>query len=143
MTSSKWYKTLSFFLKKGYINNGLTLPFLAGLYEENEITIEDLITEMCNINSISIQKCPRINEFVFGILILESKEELKHYKLLGGLFLLDNSLDEFNRIDDLINHFEQIYLTKINSNCFSKNNGRWGYYNENEKNHLKEVDIIK
>ena len=139
MKNSKWYKTLEYFLDKGYVNNGLTIPFLIGLYSENEITIKELIVSMSEANNISIQKCDRIDEFVFGIFISETNHEIDLYKNIQDLIILDNSLDNCLSIEELINLFENLYTSVIQKKTFSKNNGNWTIYNEIELKQLEEM----
>ncbi|CAM4404757.1 hypothetical protein [Flavobacterium terrigena] len=139
MKSNKWFKTLDYFLNKGYVNNGLTIPFLVGLYTKNEICIRELITSMSETNNISIQKCDRIDEFVFGIFINESNNEIKLYKNISGLIILDNSLGKINSLDELIALFENLYFENIQQELFSKNKGIWGSYNEEEIKKLTEL----
>lgn len=137
MKTSKWYKTLDYFLNKGYVNNGLTIPFLIGLYPKNEIDIRELIISMSNTNHISIQKCNGINEFVFGIFIFESNEEVHSYKSLNNIIILDNSLDDFESIEQLIAFFEDLYNDNIQNELYSKNNNTWTFYNETE---IKQIE---
>lgn len=139
MKNSKWYKTLEYFLDKGYVNNGLTIPFLIGLYSENEITIKELIVSMSEANNISIQKCDRMDEFVFGIFISETNHEIDLYKNIQDLIILDNSLDNCLSIEELINLFENLYTSIIQKKTFSKNNGNWTSYNEIELKQLEEM----
>ncbi len=140
MNDSVWFKTLDYFLSEGYVNNGLTLPFLVGLYEHNEMTIEDLIEDFSDSKYISIQKCGNIDEFIFGIYIDEGDSEL--YKKIEGLICLDDSLNHISTLSELIEFFEFTYSEEIENSLFSKNGEDWTDYTEEEKKQLSELNFI-
>ncbi|HMT55082.1 MAG TPA: hypothetical protein PKD16_19580 [Saprospiraceae bacterium] len=149
-----WYRVLQHFENKHYIENGLTLPFLCGinteLLNENEpLTITEfvdmVISNKPEIN-ISILKCPKLGEYVFGILDKHSIEVYKMYLSKGNeiytrienFYITDGSIQGVGNLDALIRLFNEKYEDKINNREFSKINGTWQEYSEKDKKRINE-----
>ena len=146
-----WRDLILFFERKHYVNNGLTIPFLIGaikLLDGNKLKISQLLTEFSDIRNskrTTIMKCGNIGEFVIGIMDLESEEY--HNKLPNDLqkefkklAIIDNSLNQFNEIKELINFFENRYGFEIENEQYSKNLGKW---TEFTKKDLENIESFK
>ncbi len=140
-----WYILLRHFENKGYIHNGLTIPFIIGARERLEpkeklFTIEEL---MMSINEIggTILECSNIGEFVIGTVDFETLK-FKHLypNIIDNIIVTDNSLSMVKNLEELIAHFKNCYQNHIESAEYSKNHGTWGYFTEED---LKKLDEIK
>jgi len=139
-----WYLVLSHFENKGYIHNGLTIPFLIGAREilepqENLLTINELVNSIDTMGG-TILECPNIGEFVIGTVDSETLKFKSAYpKLLDNIIVTDNSLNAVNNLDELISHFETLYQDKLPNKEYSKNYGTWGYFTEIELTRIGEL----
>jgi hypothetical protein len=135
-----WYKLLRHFEKKGYVHNGLTIPFLIGARErlepeENLLTIEQLTISINEIGG-TVLRCQSIGEFVIGT---PDPETRGYLKIIDNIGVSDNSLDMINNIEELISHFEGNYHEMINRREYSKNYGIWEYFTEIELSRIDEM----
>ena len=146
-----WRDLILFFEKKHYIHNGLTIPFLIGgvkMLNGNKLTIPQLLSEFTDIRNSSrttIMKCNDIGEYVIGIMDLESEEYYNKFpnalqKEFKNLVIIDNSLNEFYEITELISFFENRYEFAIESERYSKNQGEW---TEFTKRDLENIESFK
>lgn len=139
-----WHLVLSHFENKGYIHNGLTIPFLIGSREilepqENLLTINELVYSIGAMGG-TILECPNIGEFVIGTVDSETLKYKSAYpKLLDNIIVTDNSLNTVNNLDELISHFETLYQDKLPNKGYSKNYGTWGYFTEIELTRIGEL----
>ncbi len=143
-----WNLLLRHFEKNGYIQNGLTLPFLIGALkviksDSSLWTIEE-IAESLNSNGCTILKCSNIGEFVIGSLDNETlKYEHLYHCLDDKIIVTDSSLDHIKNIAELKKLFIELYQSRI-SNCeYSKNNGAWTSFTPTEVTRIKEIEFLK
>lgn len=145
-----WFQVLNYFGRKGYFYNGFTLPFLVGcrivLEPEKELlSIKELINQANTLPyaPITIMKCGNIGEYVFGVMDLETDSIRKRYQGLytefGNLINTDQSLLDCNNIEQVIAKLEDIYNDPIHKGNYSKNNGLWEAFTEEDIKHLQEL----
>jgi hypothetical protein len=132
------------FESNGYIQNGLTIPFLIGALEIVEPnarlwTINEM-TESLNNFGCTILKCSNIGEFVIGSF---DTETIKHKKLYHNpsekIIVTDDSIDQINSLIGITSLFEQLYQSNLENNELSKNNGIWRYFTEVDLTRIKEI----
>lgn len=140
-----WSIILRHFEKRGYIHNGLTIPFLIGVRNKIEpqkpfLKISDLIISINEIGG-TILECPNIGEFVIGTLDAETLKYKSAYpKWIGNILVTDNSLKMVNNLKELIFQFEQRYQKYIDNCKYSKNNGVWTDFSEIEVTRIDELN---
>lgn len=140
-----WHVLLRHFENKGYIHNGLTIPFLIGAREilepfENLLTINEFVNSLNTLGG-TILECPNLGEFVIGTVDSETLVYKSAYpKILDNIIVTDNSLNMVNNLDELTSHFEKLYQDKLPNKEYSKNYGTWGYFTEIE---LTRIDELK
>lgn len=147
-----WFKILSHFEKKGYIQNGVTIPFLIGSNtvlnpSGKALTITQLVNEFQIIHDpekITIQKCGNIGEYVIGILDNETKMIIAKYKQnvyknFKNFVIIDSSFDSYQDINQILKTLEDIYLKLLSEQKYSKNDGVWTGFTEIDKKRLNEV----
>ncbi len=140
-----WHKVLKHFENKGYIHNGLTIPFLIGSRErlepnENLFTIDQLVNSISEVGG-TILKCPNIGEFIIGTVDTDTLIFKSTYpKTIDNIIITDNSLTSINSIIEMISFFENRYKEEINNRNYSLNSGKWGYFTQTE---LERIDELK
>jgi hypothetical protein len=143
-TTPYWHVLLRHFENKGYIHNGLTIPFLIGVREilephENLLTINELVNSINTLGG-TILECPNLGEFVIGTVDSETLMYKSAYpKILNNIIVTDYSLNMVNNLDELTSHFEKRYLDKLPNKEYSKNYGTWGYFTEIELTRINEL----
>ncbi|KQS48613.1 hypothetical protein ASG38_05595 [Flavobacterium sp. Leaf359] len=139
-----WHQLLKHFELKGYIQNGLTIPFLIGSLEiinpnRNQWTISEL-TKSFNDFGCTILKCPNIREFVIGSLDNEILKYKNYYhNPCGKIIVTDASLSKIKSSNDMRSLFEQLYQPRLDNKEFSKNNGIWVYFSQIDLARIKEI----
>lgn len=147
-----WFKVLNHFYENGYFHNGLTIPFLLGtslvLDTENvNLSVEDFVLQAADGSlpkKISVQRCPAIGEYVFGIIDNETinypfgKAIAKEYE---NICITDNSFSEIPDIAGLKNLLSDRYQKMLDGALFSKNLGKWGDYTEKDLLRIKETAV--
>ncbi|MFM9909210.1 MAG: hypothetical protein ACKVOW_07675 [Chitinophagaceae bacterium] len=146
-----WYNVLTHFEGKGYVHNGLTLPFLIGSSTVIEpqtslLSINDFITQAFNsFSPIKVMKCGHIGEYVFGTVDAETDAMRKQYRNIytefGNILITDNSFADCKILSEIILILEDEYQKRIDTKCFSKVLGEWEYYCDKEIIRLKELII--
>lgn len=128
----EWCDLIEFFEKNHYIKNGLTIPYLIGaleLLQERKMTISEFTDELLdpkNKKRPSIMKCGNIAELVIGVIdIYTINTPNSMTKSIGNLSAYDDVLNKFTDKMELINHFENLYQSKVDSGEYSKNDGSW------------------
>ena len=140
-----WYVLLRYFEYKGYIHNGLTIPFLIGSRkilepQESFLDIRGLILSINELGG-TILECPIIGEFVIGTLDPETLRYKSAYpKTIDNIIITDNSLNAVNNLQELISHFEGRYQKNIDIREYSKNYGEWSGFSEIESTRIKELN---
>lgn len=140
-----WFDLLRHFEDKGYIHNGLTIPFLIGSRkvlepQESLLSIKDFIISINEVGG-TILECPDIGEFVFGTLDQETLIYKSAYpKTIDNIIITDNSLHSVNSLQEVISHFELRYQKNLDSGEYSKNYGVWGGFSEIEFKRIEEIN---
>ncbi|WP_276482672.1 hypothetical protein [Paraflavitalea pollutisoli] len=138
-----WHRLLRHFERKGYIHNGLTIPFLIGsrsiIYPgEPLITIEELLSEAAEYGAI-LQKCAEIGEFVMGAMNSDTRQAQCNHHDMGCIYLADGSLDHVTNAEDKIKLIQKIYYRYVVYGQFSKNNGLWTSFSAEDEARIKEA----
>lgn len=144
MATPYWHRLLKHFENKGYINNGLTIPFLIGSLEivdpKAKLWTIDSMIDSLNEIGCTILKCPGIKEFVIGSI---DSETLKHRQLYHNpcknIFVTDSSLDNVNSCEEITNLFNELYQLRLDNRKFSKNQGIWTYFTDTDLKIINEV----
>lgn len=137
-----WYLILKHFEQKGYVHNGLTIPFLIGaktILEPNKVvmTVSDFLNSVnYSSNELTVMFCGDIKEYVFG---LSCNEGNIVYPRIDNIIVTDNSFNSISTSEELIIELDSKYAELIESGSYSKNGGQWGYFEDEEIEHLKEV----
>lgn len=139
-----WFKLLNHYNKKGYINNGLTLPFIIGsrsvIEPKKDLqTINGFFQDVENSKIyISILKCDTIGEYVFNI----SKQfDFKIYGGFKNIVDIDGLFNDYKSLKDFSDYLTEIHMKHLNKNVYSKNEfGKWEGFSVNlDLPRLKEL----
>jgi hypothetical protein len=139
-----WDRILRHFEQRGYVWNGLTIPFLIGsrtILEPNEplMSVEDFLYDASDYG-VTILKCNYLGEFVIGSLDSETagiKDSV--YKTFDNIVITDSSLNDYDTLDELISHFKKLYDDKVISGNFSKERGYWDDFSTTDKKRIEEL----
>lgn len=143
-TSPYWHQLLRHFENKGYIHNGLTIPFLIGSIEilkpnDQQWTIDKMM-ESLNSHGCTILKCSNIGEYVIGSLDSETLKNKQLYHCpCDNIVITDSSLNKVNSFTDLKVMFEEMYQLRISKREFSKDSGNWTYFTISDLSRIKET----
>jgi hypothetical protein len=138
-----WHRVICHFEKKGYIANGLTIPFLIGartIVEPGQpmLSLDELMYEVSQYGA-TIMKCPCLNEYVLGSLDQETEAVSEHYRKFDKLIVSDDSFSDKKNMDEVAIFLVEIYDPVISGNCYSKENGEWQGFSERDLNCLTEL----
>lgn len=141
-----WADIINHYTNKGYIINGLTLPFLIGSYNysntENLISLEEIISNLLNYEKpITLMLCPNIDEYIFNIMDLETFKVKKYFRQLDNIYITDGSLKDIKDVNELISFLDLRYYDVLEQNLFSKDDItlKWRELDNEEIDRLKEV----
>lgn len=151
MSQPYFQNVLEHFCKKNYFQNGLTIPFLIGarkILEQHDdvLTVQDFIEEIeSSKNKVTIMKCGNINEFIVGLMDLETEKMIQQfpsiYKTLGNFVCTDESLDTCNNIHEIGELLSHRYSYHLESGKYSKIDGDWQYFSKLDLNRLSEINL--
>lgn len=145
-TTPYWSALLHHFERKGYISNGLTVPFLIGARSRIEpgkalLNISELVNSINEVGG-TILMCGNISEFVIGTLDTEtSKYKSTYTNCIDNIIITDNSLHNVNNLNTLISCFEDRYQEILNNSQYSKNYGEWTDFTDTEKRQIDEINL--
>jgi hypothetical protein len=137
-----WYRLLTHFEKQGYIQNGLTIPFIIGarsvIEPDKKIqSVKSLINDFKNSGYfISILKCDTIGEIVFNI---SNANDSIHYAKVENIVIIDDLIKTPNNLEDIITYLDNLYSEKIFNKTYSLNHGEWTAFTEIELQHINEL----
>lgn len=140
-----WHHLLRHFEKKGYVHNGLTIPFLVGSIEilepnTRQWTIDKMIESLCN-HGCTILKCPNIGEYVIGSLDGNSLKNKQLYHCpCDNVLVIDDSLNNVRDFSSLKGVFKELYESRIEKKEFSKNGKEWTYFIETDLVRMMEIN---
>jgi len=143
-TSPYWHRLLKHFENRGYVHNGLTIPFLIGALEIIEPnsqlwSIEAIVGSFKKIGC-TILKCGNLNEFVIGTLDSETLNYNKEYhRPCENIFITDHSLYQINSCAEIITLFKELYQSRLKEKEFSKVLGHWAYFTEIDLKQIREI----
>ncbi|MBK9485392.1 MAG: hypothetical protein IPO01_09315 [Chitinophagaceae bacterium] len=101
-----WLDVLEYFLEKGYVDNGLTIPFLIGsksVLEPDEPlqSIKEFITEISeNEPPISLMSCGKVHHYILSPMDSYDIDMRYIYRNFGNLVIIDDSFKDAKSIDD-------------------------------------------
>lgn len=142
------------FLLESYLQNlnksGLTIPFIIGAksyfgIDNNTLdSVQELLFEIQNIDTsktFTIKKCQAINEYVIGI--DDDAHFLSgHVPRFGNITLNDGAFKDIHSFQSIIAALEEKYIECIENGVFSKNNGKWTSYTEDDLESIKAAISI-
>lgn len=138
-----WQRVIRHFEIKGYIQNGLTIPFLVGVRRIVEpqkalLSIEYLINEL-SLHGCTMLRCRHIGEYVVGSLDAHTKEIGNLYHCIGNIIVTDDSLVGINDTLLLTARLKKLYKMQIDLGQYSKNNGVWSDFTQTDMERFQEV----
>jgi len=149
-----WFNQISYQKKNGFITYGLTIPYLIGSYLIcNQILsdnpIKSIILEIVESNlekCAVLQKCPNISQYVIGIddrefceLYMKKQIVFKNSAGRTSLFITQNANELGNDLNNIIEHFDNLYC-----DCIANENYSWNNMTKNWTKFTKyEVDLIE
>ncbi|WP_346859672.1 hypothetical protein [uncultured Draconibacterium sp.] len=150
-----WFKQITFQKESRIIANGLTIPYLIGSYAIcgqplDDRPIKSLILEVIESElevCAVLQKCPYIRQYVIGVDDRKFcdkyiKGQIKFENSLGqsSLFITQNASELGSDLDNIVAHFEELYIDCINNNKFLWNNEtkNWELFTEDEINLIEK-----
>lgn len=124
-----WLRVLESYYKSGFIQEGLTIPFLIGVEsvidpESNIPSIRDFMNEVYQLSknqTLGVVNCSYLNEDVIVTEIIEEE----------AFERLDTELCE-----NKITKYESLYGSFISQNKFSKAANKWGKYTRLDKKRI-------
>ncbi|MFZ4861896.1 hypothetical protein ACL9RF_06895 [Sphingobacterium sp. Mn56C] len=140
-----WHSLLKHFETEDYFTNGLTLPFVIGAGRNiNEqaalLTIDELFKDFEKSGEyINVLKCDNIGEYVFRI---GDKEDAKIYPTKGFLIMIDNCFENYPTIAEIVLHLNDLYNDFIKVGNYSKIQGEWDKFDEQDIARIDEVKEI-
>lgn len=150
MSQPCWLKVLDHFLKRSYVQNGLTLPFLIGselILDSNKekLSIQQILGQMYDNGlryHISIMFCGDIREYIFGILDPESiniNKQKSIYRTYNNLSITDESFSSSDSLESIQAELEAKYEEHIYNEEFSKQHGKWTRFSTEEMTRITEA----
>lgn len=139
-----WLKLLLHFENKGYVHNGLTIPFLIGSLEildpsVKRWTINEMTKSLSNYGC-TILKCGNIGEYIIGSLDDETKKNKQLYHCLcDNILVTDSSLNIISDFNNLVKIFEALYQSRISKKEYSKNYKEWTKFTETDLARIQEI----
>lgn len=136
-----WHSLLRYYERKGYISNGLTIPYIIGARSIIEpdmplLSISELVQEVVEYGG-TLLKCPYLNEFVLGSLDTETMQMAYCYTKLQNLVIPDDSLEKKQSTEEAILFFESLYASPVSNYTYSKVDGHWGGFTKMDLEHLQ------
>jgi hypothetical protein len=143
-----WLRVIRFFERRGFIQNGLTVPFLIGSRKylqtaDAHYNVERLLFEFYNSQvPLTILFCNNINEFVVGSMDAETTKLMEDGKVsyhhFGKLFCVDSSI-ETQDINSLTKSFIERYSKLIDKELYSVIHGIWQVFSDMDKARLEQL----
>lgn len=135
-----WHKVLKHFIEKGYVENGLTIPFLCGTHIFSEqkapLTIEHFWESLYQSeNSFMLSFCDTIGEFI----ISNQDNKKKAKPTIKNLATFDDKSESVLRDDNLFAELMKHYASLIASKKFSIFEGVWGFYSKKQEKGIVET----
>ncbi|KZS39210.1 hypothetical protein AWE51_11690 [Aquimarina aggregata] len=150
-----WYEQIAFQKKNKYITNGLTIPYLIGIYKLLNHTLENPIKSLLNkiIESdfdkcAVLQKCPQIGHYVVGIdnrefceRFMKKDIQFRNSKGNTSLFITLNANNLGDNVEKIIKEFENLYSELIQNDQHSWNNKlkKWEEFGQSEIERINKV----
>ncbi|RJE75171.1 hypothetical protein BGP76_18880 [Reichenbachiella sp. MSK19-1] len=139
-----WYQLLKQYLRNAN-KSGLTIPYLYGGQNEincESVDFENFLESLITYNApknLTIQNCKNIGEYVIGLDQDGYLSKNPNINRIGQIIILDQSWNEIEVstwIKSIINHYSE----KVAKGNYSKNDGIWGPFNEEDKNLLRRTN---
>lgn len=157
-SSNLAHKAICALKESGLVTDGLTIPFLVGIYHQKQplnlfthsciaILIEDLIHNL-NSHKFFLRTCSNINEYILSILSEADNDVTKpdspypHISNMQNIPILyfEEYFDISNpTVNSVSQHLYDKYRHNIQRELFSKMNGQWCHYTEEEKQLIVEL----
>jgi hypothetical protein len=140
-----WIWIVRHFLKKDYVYNGLTLPFLIGARTIVEpglplLTIAEFVQQAATHPAgTTIMHCGNIGEYVFAEMDVESRKHAHYYLNLGEFYFIDHSFERIHDLAELTNRFTALYADLLQQQRYSRESGQWVPFFSIDLQRLQEV----
>jgi hypothetical protein len=140
-----WICVVRHYFRKGYAQNGLTLPFLIGsrtIVEPGQplLSIAEFVHQATEHSAgATAMRCDTIGEYVFAELDTESRHYSSNYSRIGQLYFTDQSSGQTQGFAELVDYFTSIYANCLEKQCYSKEAGQWVLFSALDQHHLQEL----
>ena len=151
------YVVINEFKTKGLIKNGLTIPFLIGIYQRQrekqgqsidldsseciKILINDIANKQ-NVQKFWLYTCPNIKEYILKTLGDKDTDITQNslYRHINNLLYFEEFFDILNpTIDNTSEYLYEKYRCQISNRKFSKINGKWCDYSNDEQQLINKI----
>lgn len=148
MNKPYWLKLLKFMYLKER-RTGLTIPFVIGAKEVGIEVSHDSIAELLkkivgnSEQKVAIYFCQKIKEYVLSIDPNLLCGFIKNTRTFGNLIIIpSNDLNAIDELEHFISSFEAFYEPKIQASKFSKNNGSWNIFDNDDLTMIKNAYLF-
>jgi hypothetical protein len=140
-----WILLIRHYLKKQYVRNGLTIPYLIGARTVVEpdlpmLSIHEFLLQASEYKSgITIMRCRNIGEYVLAELDTESRKYSLHYQNIGHLYVTDDSMMNMVDLPQLVEYCTYMYAECMENKTYSRVDGQWEPFSKTDMGWLQEV----
>lgn len=138
-----WYRILDYWCnRKTPLGSGLTIPYLIGIIYQIDcelITTNDFLELILTKEDkiFSIRKCDVIGEYVLQLNDENDLASLSYYTKFKNIYLTEQNL--ITKENKFEKHLDKKYTGLISRKTFSKNDGNWNKFNDDEIKWIKNV----
>jgi hypothetical protein len=138
-----WHYLIRHYMRKGFISNGLTIPYIIGartIVEPQEplLNVRSVVHSMVNYGA-TLMRCPMIGEIIVGSIDYESNPDAADYRRIGKLIITDQSLAVQDSREKVDQELETLYQPIADAGTYSKEDGEWKNFSTAELQRLREV----
>lgn len=155
-----WLKHINYQKSNKIISNGLTLPYLIGIYKHLSIeagttnAVDFLFKEILHTNTaynIIIQRCPEIQQYVLGIeqksfcnVYFKNEIRFKLNESTAEIIITQNAKCLGDNLQIVIADLNKLYKNEIDNNLNSWNaqNKKWTKFSSEEKKLIEMVQSL-
>ena len=152
MQQPHWYLLTRYLKKIGYINNGLTIPYLYGAYNRlgySLNTIEDLLNEILKTPAPFLPVIEKCDIIKHDVLQLETGKEVKKkgkdrsmvYSDQGNTLVISYNTNLGTSVKQVAIALSGLYLARIKAQDFSWNNNikDWQQFTDFDKDCIDRI----
>jgi len=140
-----WVAVIQHFQRRGYIYNGLTIPFLLGARTITEpqkpvFSVSEFLYEAAEqLPGTTLMRCGHIDEYVIADLDKESEVYCHLFRPFGRLFIIDESFGGIKDLSMLVGQLTDLYADCLEKSHYSKVDSDWIPYTDVERSRLTEL----